>query len=161
MSRVLRFQMFWLSQYLSAPCLRNSSEMGNLLREPSKSSHIFDESPDGGGGGTGEISFGAKTKEWWKNLVLSEIGMFFSNSSNFFKNESIPETFSFGFWSSLLFGESVDLLSAFEEVLLPEKEGSPLGFRKSFESGVQTALFPERKNSRSFQSFLGDHISVS
>lgn len=160
-SRVLRFQVFWLSQNLSAPCLHYLSAMGNLLREPSESSHIVDESSDGGDGGTGEISFGAERKKEREDLVFSEIGMRFSNASNFFKNERVPYSFSFGFRSSFLFGESVNLFPAFIKVLLPEEESSPLGFWERFEGGVQTVFFPERKNSRSFQRFLGDHISVS
>jgi hypothetical protein len=134
--RILRFQVFWLSQYLSAMCLHYPSEMGNLLREHPEPSHIFDETTDGGDSWTGEVSFGAKAKKRWEKFSFSEIGMFFSNSSNLFENERVPHTFSFGFWDAFLFGEGVDLFSSFEEVPLPEEESASLGFWKSFKSGV-------------------------
>jgi len=135
-SRVLCFQVFWLSQYLSSLSLHYPSEMGNLLRKHSKSSHIFDESPDSGDGRTNKVSFGTERKKKRENLLLSKIGMRFSKASNFFENEIVPEAFSFGFWSPLLFREGVDLLSSFKEVFLPEKEGSSLRFWKRFEGGA-------------------------
>lgn len=65
--------------------------MGNLLRKQSESSHILDESPNGGGGWTGKVSFGTERKKERENLLFSKIGMFFSNASNFFKNGSITD----------------------------------------------------------------------
>lgn len=110
--------------------------MGNLLRKHPKSSHILDEATDGGDGWTREVSFGAEAKQGRKDLVFSEIGMLFSNASNFFKNERVPYSFPFGFRGSFLFGECVDLLSAFKEVFLPQEESSSLGVRECFECGV-------------------------
>ena len=160
-SRVRRFQVFWLSQYLSTIHLYDSSEMGNLLWKHPESSHILDETTDGGYGWTGEVSFGAKTKQGREDLVFSEIGMLFSNASDLSKNERVPYSFPFGFRGSFLFGKCVDLFSAFKEVFLPEKEGSSLGFWESLECGVQTMFFPEGKDSRSFQRLFGDHMPVS
>lgn len=120
-SRILRFQVFWLSQYLSAMCLCDSSEMGNLLRKEAESPHILDESANGGDRRDGEVARCAKACQDGVKFFLAEIRMNGTQATNFPKNKRIPFPGPFCFWVRF-FSESASILFLPRENLLFQRK---------------------------------------
>ena len=160
-SRILRFQVFWLSQYLSAMCWYDSSEVRDFLRKETKSSHILDESANGGDRRDGEVARCAKACQDGVKFFLAKIRMNGTQATNFPKNKRIPFPGPFCFWGALLLRERVNLVSSQRKSSLPEEECSPLGFWKCFKGGAESVFFPKSENASSLNGLGSNHMSVS
>lgn len=101
-SRILRFQVFWLSEHLSPLCRLYLPEVRDFLRKEAKSPHILDEPANGGDRRSGEVACCAKACQDRVKFFLAEIRMNGTQATNFPKNKRIPFPGPFCFWGALL-----------------------------------------------------------
>lgn len=87
---VFRLEILWLAQYLLSVGFYDSARACNPLRVDAQSSAILDEPPDCAGLGTREQKRGAKRSKERIQFFFAQIGMFYPQSLQLFKNAIVP-----------------------------------------------------------------------
>jgi len=97
-TRVLRCDTFWLSQYLPTVCSDDAAGTGDLLRHHAHTTLVFDDTADRGWFRADQCVLHAKCMKQWIQLLLSEIRVRVSETFDLLHDTPVVPTLSFDLW---------------------------------------------------------------